>query len=69
MSNDLFPISSYSKNKNEMFGKIVIPLIDLISVRCKQKLPLICKGSIYEFYLKLNSSDIAIAIIEELKKS
>lgn len=67
--NDQFPISSYSKNKNEMFGKIVIPLVDLISDRCKQKLPLICKGSIYDFYLKLNQSDIEIAIIEELKKS
>ena len=68
MNNDCFPSSSYSKNKNEMFGKIVIPLIDLISKHCKQKLPLICKGSIYEFYLKLNSSDIEIAIIEELKR-
>ena len=68
MSNDSFPSSSYSKNKNEMFGKIVIPLIDLISKHCKQKLPLICKGSIYDFYLKLNSSDIEIAIIEELRR-
>lgn len=68
ISNDLFPLSSYSKNKNEMFGKIIIPLIDLIQSRCKQKLPLICKGSIYEFYLKLNSSDIDIAIIEQLNK-
>ncbi len=68
MSNNAFPSSSYSKNKNEMFGKIVIPLIDLIYDRCKQKLPLICKGSIYEFYLKLNSSDIEIAIIEELRR-
>ena len=68
LSNDIFPSSSYSKNKNEMFGKIVIPLIDLIYDRCKKRLPLICKGSIYEFYLKLNSSDIEIAIVEELKK-
>lgn len=68
MNNDCFPSSSYSKNKNEMFGKIVIPLIDLIADRCKQKLPLICKWSIYDFYLKLNQSDIEIAIIEELRR-
>ena len=69
LSNTSFPSSSYSKNKNEMFGKIVIPLIDLMYDRCKQKLPLICKWSIYDFYLKLNSSDIEIAIIEELQKA
>jgi hypothetical protein len=43
VGNSSFPSSSYSKNKNEMFGKIVIPLIDLMYDRCKQKLPLICK--------------------------
>ena len=30
VSNKEFSVSSYSKNKNDMLGKIVIPLIELI---------------------------------------
>ncbi len=68
VANKDFPVSSYSKNKNDMLGKIVLPLIELIEKETGKKLPLICKGSIYDFYLKLNPSDIAIAIIDKLKK-
>ncbi|MFA6255785.1 MAG: hypothetical protein WC606_01255 [Candidatus Absconditabacterales bacterium] len=68
VSNKEFTVSSYSKNKNDMLGKIVIPLIELIEKETGKKLPLICKGSIYDFYLKLNSSDIDIAVIDKLQK-
>jgi len=68
ISNKELPVSSYSKNKNDMLGKIVIPLIELIEKETGKKLPLICKGSIYEFYLKLNPSDIDIAVIQKLQK-
>jgi hypothetical protein len=61
--NKELPLSSYSKNKNEMVSKIVIPLLDLVEKKTKKKLPLICKGSLYDFYMKLNPSDIEIAII------
>ncbi|MEI6671796.1 MAG: hypothetical protein WCL02_00030 [bacterium] len=37
------PVSSYSKNKNDMLGKIVLPLIELIEKETGKKLPLICK--------------------------
>lgn len=63
-----FITSSYSKNKNDMLGKIVLPLIELIEKETGKKLPLICKWSIYEFYLKLNASDIDIAVIDKLQK-
>jgi len=43
ISNKDFPISSYSKNKNDMLGKIVLPLIELIEKETGKKLPLICK--------------------------
>jgi hypothetical protein len=43
ISNKDLPISSYSKNKNEMLGKIVIPLIELVAKEMNSKLPLICK--------------------------
>ena len=43
ISNKEFPVSSYSKNKNDMLGKIVLPLIELIEKETGKKLPLICK--------------------------
>jgi hypothetical protein len=68
ISNKELPLSSYSKNKNDMLGKIVLPLIELIEKETGKKLPLICKGSMYDFYLKLNPSDIDIAVIKKLQK-
>lgn len=60
------PSSTYSKNKNEMVSKIVLPLIDLIEKRTGKKLQLICKWSLYDFYMKLSHSDIDIAVISRL---
>ncbi len=68
ISNKNLPVSSYSKNKNDMLGKIILPLIELIEKETGKKLPLICKWSIYDFYLKLNSSDIDIAVVDKLKR-
>jgi len=64
--NKEFEISSYSKNKNEMLGKIVLPLIALIEKETGENLPLICKGSIYDFYMKLNPSTTKLAIIKKI---
>ena len=64
--NKVLPMSSYSKNKNEMVSKIVIPILELVERKLHKKLPLICKGSLYDFYMKLNKSDIEIAIISRL---
>ncbi|MCX6824925.1 MAG: hypothetical protein NTY80_01755 [candidate division SR1 bacterium] len=66
ISNKDLPSSSYSKNKNDMLGKIVLPLIELIEKETGKRLPLICKGSIYDFHIKLNPSDIDIAAIDKL---
>jgi hypothetical protein len=43
ISNKEFAVSSYSKNKNDMQGKIIIPLIELIQKEFGKKLPLVCK--------------------------
>lgn len=51
-----------------MQGKIVIPLLELIQKETGKRLPLVCKGSLYEFYVKLNPSDIDIAVIDKLQK-
>jgi len=66
VSNKDLPTSSYSKNKNDMQGKIIIPLMDLVQKELNKKLPLVCKWSLYDFYIKLNPSDIHIAIIDKL---
>jgi hypothetical protein len=66
VSNKELPVSSYSKNKNDMQGKIIIPLLELIEKEIGKRLPLVCKWSIYDFYLKLNPSDIDIAVIDKL---
>jgi hypothetical protein len=66
VANKEFEVSSYSKNKNEMIGKIVLPLISLIEKETGERFPLICKGSIYDFYMKLKQSIIKIAIIKKI---
>ncbi len=66
ISNKELPSSSYSTNKNEMLGKIVIPLIKLLEEQLWEKLPLICKGEISDFYLKLNNTTISIGIIQKI---
>lgn len=66
ISNKNLPISSYSKNKNDMLGKIVWPLLSLVEEKTWKKLPLICKGSLYDFTIKLQHSDIEMTILNPL---
>lgn len=64
--NKELPLSSYSKNKNDMIGKIVAPLLSLIETRIWKKLPLICKGSLYDFTIRLNNSDIEMIVLTSI---
>ncbi len=66
VTNAEFPTSSYTKNKNEMLGKIVLPLIKFMEEKTGQKFPLICKWSITEFYMKLGKSKTSIGIIKNI---
>ncbi|MBP9780096.1 hypothetical protein KBD33_05770 [Candidatus Gracilibacteria bacterium] len=66
ISNGELPSSSYSTNKNEMLGKIIIPLIKLIEEKLEKKLPLICKGELAHFYIKLGNTQVPIGIIRKL---
>jgi len=66
IQNKNLPKSSYSSNKNEMLWKIILPLVKLIEEKKKIKLPLICKWSINDFYLKLNNFDLEINLIKKL---
>ncbi|MDP2090170.1 MAG: hypothetical protein Q8K30_01110 [Candidatus Gracilibacteria bacterium] len=66
ISNHDLPLSSYSKNKNEMVGKIVIPFLKLIENNFNIKLDFECKGGITDFYLKLEKIDIKIGKISRI---
>jgi hypothetical protein len=61
-----FPRSSYSQNKNEMQGKIVLPLMKLIRERTKKNLGLSCRGTNTDFVLKLTlQEDQKIGVIKD----
>lgn len=60
VSNDQFSISSYSKQRNQMLGKIILPLQELIKSKCKQELHIECSGSLYDFTLILNEKKLTI---------
>jgi hypothetical protein len=63
VSNAELPVSSYAQNKNEMQGKIIIPLSKLILEKTGKKILLTCKGSNTKYYLKLSRNDLTLAYI------
>ncbi len=67
VSNNIFEVSSYSKNKNDMIGKIVIPLTKLTKKYFGKELALDCKWSLVEFKMILLEKDIEIWIINKIK--
>lgn len=66
ISNKELPASSYSTNKNEMLGKIILPLIKLIEEKTKEQIPLVCKGSLNDFYIKMWDINIKIWVIKRI---
>ena len=66
VSNEHFPISSYSKNKNEMLWKIVLPFVKLIEDKTWKKISLTCKWTLREYYLKLSELDIPISVMKKI---
>ena len=66
VSCDKLPVSSYSKLRNQMAGKIIQPLVKIVKTKIWKDLPLICKWSLTNFNLKLDKSDIKISWIEKI---
>ncbi|MEI7558664.1 MAG: hypothetical protein WCJ45_07975 [bacterium] len=60
VNNAQLPVSTYTKNKNEMVGKIILPLQELIKKRFNEKLDLECTGNIMNFNLKLTPNNVHI---------
>lgn len=66
ISNKEFSSSSYTWNKNEMLGKILLPLIKFIEEKTGEKLSITCKWSITDFYLKIWIVNLKIWIIKKI---
>lgn len=66
VNNSKLPASSYSKNKNEMVGKIIWPLQELVQKKFNDKLDLQCTGNIVDFDLKLTPSKINIYLLKKI---
>ncbi len=68
VSNSRLPISTYSQNKNELLGKIVIPIKKITREYFWSEIALTCSGWITEYYLKLDPDEsIRIGIIRKLQ--
>lgn len=64
MNNEL-PSSAYSKNKNDMNGKVILPLINLVKERIWKELPLRASWSLYEFSIRLGTHDVSIGVLSK----
>lgn len=63
--NHSLPVSSYSKNRNEMVSKIISPLSKFTKERLHFPLPVKCTGSITEFRILLEKADLPISLIKK----
>lgn len=66
--NSELPISSYSKNKNEMLGKIILPFKALVKEHFDTDIGLECTWSIYDFQVKwwTGMYDFLFSVVQEL---
>ncbi len=63
--NRMLPLSSYSRSKNEMLGKIIIPLLKTIKEKTQKDLLLECYGGVYDYYLRLKKGDVKIGVLKK----
>lgn len=61
--NTSFCIWSYSKNKNEMLWKIILPMNKLVLKIFWEKLPIKCSWSLRNFYIRLDNTNIKLSKI------
>lgn len=52
--------SSYSKNKNNMLGKIILPLKKSVKKYCKKSIKITCTGELHNFIIKKEPDDVNI---------
>ncbi len=62
VDNSTLPASSYTLNKNEMIGKVIIPFNRLVEKRVKKKWKLVCLGNNTQFTITLDPGDTTMLI-------
>jgi hypothetical protein len=65
VSNKQLPVSSYSKSKNDMVGKIILPLVKVIKDTIKKDIPIDCYGWMYDYFLRLKKNNIRFGIMKK----
>jgi len=66
VSNKEFSSSSYTWNKNEMLWKIILPLLKFIELKTWEKLQIVCKWSITDFFIKMWDVNLKIWTIKKI---
>lgn len=66
ISNKDLPISSYTWSKNEMLWKIILPLLKFIEIKTWEKLQIVCKWSITDFFIKMWDVNLKIWTIKKI---
>jgi len=66
ISSEDLPYSSYSKNKNQMLWKIILPFLSFVQDSFWEKIPLVCKWSQNSFILKLEKTNLEIGVIKKI---
>jgi hypothetical protein len=66
VNNAQLPASSYSKNKNEIVGKIILPLQELLQKKFNEKLDIECTGTIVNIDCKLTPSKTNLYLLKKI---
>lgn len=66
ISNKDLLVSSYSRNKNEMVWKIILPFLKLIENKTWYKLNIECKWSIGSYFLKISNINLQIWTVDRI---
>ncbi len=65
--NHKLPASTYSKNKNEMISKIILPLQQLIAKQFWEQLEIQCSGTLFERSICLKNKPSCIHLLQQVK--
>lgn len=65
IENTQLPSSTYSKNKNDMNGKIILPLTKFVNQKTWKDLLLTASGSLHSFSVRLNKSNLTIWLLKK----
>lgn len=61
--NTQLPVSTYSKSKNDMNGKVILPLVKLVRQKTWKDILLTASGSLHSFSVRLNKNNLTMAVL------